>query len=84
MLKDVGIANRLADEQGLGVPLSALSEQLWRAASAALGPSACVLDVVRWYERATGVGAEGPVGWVSAKGVTHRICREMSGYALSR
>jgi 3-hydroxyisobutyrate dehydrogenase-like beta-hydroxyacid dehydrogenase len=37
MLKDVGIANRLADEQGLGVPLSALSEQLWRAASAASG-----------------------------------------------
>ena len=55
MLKDVGIANRLADEQGLGVPLSGLGEQLWRAANAALGPGACVLDVVRWYERATGV-----------------------------
>jgi 3-hydroxyisobutyrate dehydrogenase-like beta-hydroxyacid dehydrogenase len=55
MLKDVGIANRLADEQGLGVPVSGLGEQLWRAANAALGEGACVLDVVRWYERATGV-----------------------------
>jgi len=55
MLKDVGIANRLADEQGLGVPMSALGEQLWRAAHAALGPDASIVDVVRWYERATGV-----------------------------
>ena len=55
MLKDVGIANRLADEQGLGVPMSALGEQLWRAAHAALGPGASIVDVVRWYERATGV-----------------------------
>jgi 3-hydroxyisobutyrate dehydrogenase-like beta-hydroxyacid dehydrogenase len=55
MLKDVGIANRLADEQGLAVPVAALGEQLWRAANAALGEGACVLDMVRWYERATGV-----------------------------
>jgi 3-hydroxyisobutyrate dehydrogenase-like beta-hydroxyacid dehydrogenase len=55
MLKDVSIANRLADEHGLGVPMSALGEQLWRAANAAMGEGACVLDVVRWYEQATGV-----------------------------
>jgi 3-hydroxyisobutyrate dehydrogenase-like beta-hydroxyacid dehydrogenase len=55
MLKDVSIANRLADEHALGVPLSALGEQLWRAANAALGEGACILDVVRWYEQATGV-----------------------------
>src|SRR5262245_25106480 len=55
MLKDVGIANRLADEQGLAVPVAALGEQLWRAANAGLGEGACVLDMVRWYERATGV-----------------------------
>src|SRR5262245_46210321 len=55
MLKDVSIANRLADERGLGVPVSALGEQLWRAANTALGEGACVLDVVRWYEQATGV-----------------------------
>jgi 3-hydroxyisobutyrate dehydrogenase-like beta-hydroxyacid dehydrogenase len=55
MLKDVSIANRLADEHGLAVPVSALGEQLWRAASTALGEGACVLDMVRWYEQATGV-----------------------------
>jgi 3-hydroxyisobutyrate dehydrogenase-like beta-hydroxyacid dehydrogenase len=55
MLKDVSIANRLADEHAVGVPVSALGEQLWRAASVAMGEGACVLDVVRWYERTTGV-----------------------------
>jgi 3-hydroxyisobutyrate dehydrogenase-like beta-hydroxyacid dehydrogenase len=55
MLKDVSIANRLADEHALGVPVSALGEQLWRAANAALGEGACVMDVVRWYERTTGL-----------------------------
>jgi 3-hydroxyisobutyrate dehydrogenase-like beta-hydroxyacid dehydrogenase len=58
MLKDVSIANRLADEHALGVPLSALGEQLWRAADTALGEGACVLDVVRWYERTTKVQLE--------------------------
>jgi 3-hydroxyisobutyrate dehydrogenase len=55
MLKDVSIANRLADEHGLSVPVSALGEQLWRAANTALGEGACVLDMVRWYEQTTGV-----------------------------
>ena len=55
MLKDVSIANRLADEHALGVPVSELGEQLWRAANTAMGEGACVLDVVRWYERTTGV-----------------------------
>jgi 3-hydroxyisobutyrate dehydrogenase-like beta-hydroxyacid dehydrogenase len=60
MLKDVGIANRLADEQGIGVPMSGLGEQLWRAAHAALGPGASLVDVVRWYEQATGVELKDP------------------------
>jgi len=60
MLKDVSIANRLADEHGLGVPVSALGEQLWRAANTALGEGACILDVVRWYERTTGVELKDP------------------------
>jgi 3-hydroxyisobutyrate dehydrogenase-like beta-hydroxyacid dehydrogenase len=55
MLKDVGIASRLADEQGVPVPVTALGEQLWRAAHTALGPGASIVDVVRWYEQATGV-----------------------------
>lgn len=55
MLKDVGIANRLADDLGVGVPVSALGEQLWRAAHTALGPGHSVMDIVRWYERTTGI-----------------------------
>ncbi len=51
MLKDVGIANKLADEHGLSVPVSALGEQLWRAANAALGPGRSLVDIVRWYEQ---------------------------------
>lgn len=55
MLKDVNIANRLADEHGLAVPASALGEQLWRAAHTTLGPGRSVMDIVRWYEQVTGV-----------------------------
>ena len=58
MLKDVGIANKLADAHGLAVPVSALGEQLWRAANAALGPGRSLVDIVRWYEQATGVTLE--------------------------
>jgi 3-hydroxyisobutyrate dehydrogenase-like beta-hydroxyacid dehydrogenase len=58
MLKDVGIANRLADTHKLSVPVSALSEQLWRAANTALGPGRSLVDIVRWYEQATGVTLE--------------------------
>jgi hypothetical protein len=32
--------------------------QLVARANAALGPRACVLDVLRWYERAIGVNLE--------------------------
>jgi 3-hydroxyisobutyrate dehydrogenase-like beta-hydroxyacid dehydrogenase len=60
MLKDVSIANKLADEHALGVPVSALGEQLWRAANAALGEGACIMDIVRWYERTTGVELKDP------------------------
>ena len=55
MLKDVRIANQLADEQHLPAPVSALGEQLWRAADKALGEEACVMDMVRWYEQAMGI-----------------------------
>jgi 3-hydroxyisobutyrate dehydrogenase len=55
MLKDVRIANQLADAHGLAVPASALGEQLWRAAHTALGPGRSVMDIVRWYEQTTGV-----------------------------
>jgi len=55
MLKDVGIAGRLANETGVPAPATALGEQLWRAAHAALGPGVSIMDMVRWYERMAGV-----------------------------
>jgi 3-hydroxyisobutyrate dehydrogenase-like beta-hydroxyacid dehydrogenase len=49
MLKDIGIALGLAHD--LPVPLSALGEQLWRAASLAAGPGASVSELARWVEQ---------------------------------
>jgi 3-hydroxyisobutyrate dehydrogenase len=55
MLKDVTIANGLADAKAMSVPVSALGEQLWRAAHATLGPGKSVMDIVRWYEHTIGI-----------------------------
>jgi 3-hydroxyisobutyrate dehydrogenase len=54
MLKDVGIAMGLAQEQGLPLPLSAVGQQLYRAAARAAGPGASVSEMVRWIEQVTG------------------------------
>ena len=55
MLKDVGIATRLAEHHGIDLPASALGEQLWRTADTALGPGHSVVDIVRWYEQTRGI-----------------------------
>ena len=55
MLKDVGIANKLAEQHAIDLPVSALGEQLWRTADTALGPGHSVMDIVRWYERTRGI-----------------------------
>jgi 3-hydroxyisobutyrate dehydrogenase len=54
MLKDIGIALELAREANLSVPLSDLSQQLWRAAALAAGPGASVSELARWVEQQTG------------------------------
>jgi 3-hydroxyisobutyrate dehydrogenase len=51
MLKDMGIANTLAREQKVSAPISALSHQLWQAASRAAGAGASVSELVRWVEK---------------------------------
>jgi 3-hydroxyisobutyrate dehydrogenase-like beta-hydroxyacid dehydrogenase len=53
MAKDVGIALDLAREEDLPVPLSALAQQLWRAAAADAEPGASVSELARWIERLT-------------------------------
>ncbi len=53
MAKDVGIAMGLAQEHGLPVPLSAVGQQLYRAAAQAVGPGRSVSEMVRWIEQLT-------------------------------
>ena len=54
MAKDVGIAMGLAQEHGLPLPLSAVGQQLYRAAARAVGPGRSVSEMVRWIEELTG------------------------------
>ncbi len=51
MLKDIGIAMELGREAQLPLPLSALGQQLWRAAALAAGPGASVSELARWVEQ---------------------------------
>ena len=64
MLKDIGIALALAGESQPALPVSALGQQLWRAAAIAAGPGASVSEFVRWIERQAGTaitpGSEAP------------------------
>lgn len=54
MLKDMGIANALARDQKVSAPISALSHQLWQAASRAAGAGASISELVRWVEQQNG------------------------------
>ena len=55
MLKDIGIAMRLAREAQLALPLSGLGEQMWRAAAHEAGPGASISELARWVEGQTGI-----------------------------
>jgi len=51
MLKDIGIATQLARSVDVPAPLSALNQELWRAAVADAAPDASVSELARWIER---------------------------------
>jgi len=53
MLKDIGIATQLARSVAVPAPLSALNQELWRAAAADAAPDASVSELARWLERFT-------------------------------
>ena len=53
MLKDIGIATQLARSVDVPAPLSALNQELWRAAGADAAPDASVSELARWVERLT-------------------------------
>jgi 3-hydroxyisobutyrate dehydrogenase-like beta-hydroxyacid dehydrogenase len=54
MLKDIGIAMQLAKSADVPAPLSALGQELWRAAGRDAAPEASVSELARWVERMTG------------------------------
>jgi 3-hydroxyisobutyrate dehydrogenase-like beta-hydroxyacid dehydrogenase len=54
MVKDIGIAMELGRASGTPTPLSALAQQLWRAAALQAAPEASVSELARWVERSTG------------------------------
>jgi len=51
MLKDIGIATQLARSVDVPAPLSALNQELWRAAAADAAADASVSELARWIER---------------------------------
>ena len=53
MLKDIGIATELGRSAQLPTPISALTQQLWRAAAMANEPGASVSELARWVETTT-------------------------------
>jgi 3-hydroxyisobutyrate dehydrogenase-like beta-hydroxyacid dehydrogenase len=62
MLKDINIATELARSAQLPTPISALTQQLWRAAALANDPEASVSAMARWVEQqtATDITAQEP------------------------
>lgn len=55
MLKDIDIANRLAERLELELPLAALCQSSYREADQQAGASASLSDIGRWVEARTGV-----------------------------
>jgi len=51
MVKDIGIAMQLARSQNVPAPLSAVGQELWRAAALDAAPDASVSELARWVER---------------------------------
>jgi 3-hydroxyisobutyrate dehydrogenase-like beta-hydroxyacid dehydrogenase len=54
MLKDMGIATRLAEQRGLPVPISDFGRELWARAVAELGDGRVTTEIVKWYEQRMG------------------------------
>ena len=51
MLKDIGIAMQLARSENVPAPLSAVGQELWRAAALDAAADASVSELARWVER---------------------------------
>jgi 3-hydroxyisobutyrate dehydrogenase len=51
MVKDIGIAMKLAGDQGLSLPLADLAQRLWRSAGDASESDSSISEMVRWVEK---------------------------------
>lgn len=55
MVKDIGIAMRLAGDEAIPVPLCGTGQQLWRAAVQHAEKGSSISEMVRWVEHMTGI-----------------------------
>jgi 3-hydroxyisobutyrate dehydrogenase len=55
MVKDIGIAMRLAGDEAIPAPLCGTGLQLWRAAAHHAGKGSSISDMVHWVEHMTGI-----------------------------
>jgi len=66
MVKDIGIAMELANRKGLQTPLSALGQELWKAAGRYSEKGSSISNMVRWVEHMTNTeitsGSSGETG----------------------
>jgi 3-hydroxyisobutyrate dehydrogenase-like beta-hydroxyacid dehydrogenase len=51
MIKDIGIAMKLAGDQGLSLPLADLAQRLWKSAGDASESDSSISEMVRWVEK---------------------------------
>jgi|GEM_PF-4607662 len=54
MVKDIGIAMKLAEEKNIPLPLSSLGQHLWEAADLIGEKDSSISEMVRWVEKMTG------------------------------
>lgn len=55
MIKDIGIAMKLAGDQGLSLPVADLAQRLWKSAGEASETGSSISEMVRWVEKRTGI-----------------------------
>jgi 3-hydroxyisobutyrate dehydrogenase len=51
MIKDIGIAMKLASGQGLSLPIADLIQRLWKSAGQASESHSSISEMVRWVEK---------------------------------
>ena len=53
MIKDIGIAMKLAGDHRFSLPVADLTQRLWRSAGEASEKESSISEMVRWVEKMT-------------------------------